>query len=194
MQGEVTATAVAEQLVAEEADEAAKAAARKVKKQKAKARKQQARSDATAASEPSAAPSTQSQQDLELTATQPQSSPSESRGGGLLSDQNAVGLQSPLQHTMAQDSDVHAVADQAMLDEPRVTSAAVAVRSPSTSSAAVEASRGADVTFLDQLFCCPITKVTLPQLPGATPTIPPPVLLPPPHFPPFALAPAPQRN
>lgn len=170
MQGEVNATAVAEQLVAEEADEAAKAAARKAKKQKAKARKQQARSDAAAASEPSAKTSMQSEQDVEHTATVPQSSPSASRGGGSLSDQDTVGPQSQLQHKIAQDSAVYALPDQATLDEPRVASAAVAVGSPSTGAAAVEASQGADATFLDQLFCCPLTKVKLAQPPGSTPT------------------------
>ncbi|KAL3163244.1 hypothetical protein ABBQ32_009644 [Trebouxia sp. C0010 RCD-2024] len=161
MLGEVNATAVAEQLVAEEADEAAKAAARKAKKQKAKARKQQARSDAAAASEPSAKTSMQSEQDVEHTATVPQSSPSASRGGGSLSDQDTVGPQSQLQHKIAQDSAVYALPDQATLDEPRVASAAVAVGSPSTGAAAVEASQGADATFLDQLFCCPLTKVAM---------------------------------
>ena len=120
MQGEVRATAVAEQLVAENADEAAKAAAKKAKKQKAKTRKQQARSDAsTAASEPSAAPSMQSEQDLGHTATLTQGRPAASRGTGSLSDQDAIILQSQLQHDTAQGSAVHALPDHVALDEPR---------------------------------------------------------------------------
>ena len=162
LQGEVTATAVAEELVAEEADEAAKAAARKAKKQKAKARKQQARSDATAASERSAAPSMQSEQDMVQAATLRQGSPSASRGNEALSDQDAADLQTQLQQETAQDSAVHALPDRAVLDEPRSASAAVAGGSPAGSSAAVNAPQGADASFLDQLFCCPITKVMLP--------------------------------
>lgn len=171
MQGEVAATAVAEQLVAQEADETAKAAARKAKKQKAKARKQQARlvltaqcsMDPTAASEPSAAPSMQSEQGLEQTVTLAHSSPAASTGGGSSSDQDAVDLQSQLQHTAAQDTAVHNPLEHVALDELRSASGAM-IGSPagSTSSAAVDASRGADAIFLDQLFCCPITKVILP--------------------------------
>ena len=111
---------MAEQLVAENADEAAKAAAKKAKKQKAKTRKQQARSDAsTAASEPSAAPSMQSEQDLGHTATLTQGRPAASRGTGSLSDQDAIILQSQLQHDTAQGSAVHALPDHVALDEPR---------------------------------------------------------------------------
>lgn len=159
------ATAAAEQLVAEEADEAAKAAARKAKKQKAKARKQQARSDAIAASEPTTAPSLQSQQDVEQASPLPHSSPSASRGSGSTSDQDAASLQSQLQQNPAQSSAGHTLPVHVALDEPRLASTAVAGGSSAGSSAAIDAPRGADATFLDQLFCCPITKVTLPTTP-----------------------------
>lgn len=157
------ATAAAEQLVAEEADEAAKAAARKAKKQKAKARKQQARSDAIAASEPTTAPSLQSQQDVEQASPLPHSSPSASSGS--TSDQDAASLQSQLQQNPAQSSAGHTLPVHVALDEPRLASTAVAGGSSAGSSAAIDAPRGADATFLDQLFCCPITKVTLPTTP-----------------------------
>ena len=181
LQGDASAAAAADSLVAEEASVAAKAAAKKAKKQKAKARRQQARSDATsgsastpAASEPSASAeaSLHRQQHAVAMATQHQSSPSGSTGQAMPPNQDTAGLQAQLQHMTAHDSAVHAA-----LDEQVVTSAAGG--SPTGKAATVDASQGDDARFLNQLFCCPITKVLLPSYypylhpPPTLPTHPP---------------------
>ncbi|KAL3154282.1 hypothetical protein ABBQ32_013773 [Trebouxia sp. C0010 RCD-2024] len=95
------ATAAAEQLLAEEADAAAKAAAKRTKKQKAKAQKQQALSEAASASEPSADISLHTQQDQAPMATLHQSSPSASRDCGLSPDSDTAGVASQLQDSAA---------------------------------------------------------------------------------------------
>lgn len=156
LQGEVPATAAAEQLLAEEADAAAKAAAKRTKKQKAKARKQQALSEATSASEPSADLSLHTQQDQAPMATLHQSSPSASRGCGLSPDQDIVSLASQVQGMMGHDA---AVLTPPALDEQLPTSATAADGGHAGSAAAVDTSQGDDARFLDQLFCCPITQV-----------------------------------
>ena len=182
LQGNASAAAAAESLVADEASEAAKAAAKKAKKQKAKTRRQQARSEATstsppAASEPSAskpsalgtsaAGSLQAQQNVEPTAAQHHSSPSSSIGHIVPPDQDAVGVQTQLQHMTVHDSVMHTLPVNVALDEQESTSAAAAAAAaaaggaPAGNAAAVGASQGDVASFLDQLFCCPITKVPL---------------------------------
>ena len=173
-QGEGSAGAAAEQLMAEEAREAAKAAAKKAKKQKAKARKQQACSDATSASETSdsqpsesqaaashlsvssasAGASMQTQQ--EPVATRHQSSPSEGRGDdGLSHDQGTDSFQQHWQHRTTSGSAMHSHRGQ----NDQVSTSAGGL--PAGGAKATDASPEADAEFLDQLFCCPITKVNL---------------------------------
>ena len=161
-----SATAAAEQLMAEEAHEAAQAAAKKAKKQKAKARKQQACSDATSSSQPLASPtgsSLQPQQDPDPKATLLQSSPSKSGGEDFLRDQAPNPFQSDMQHRTAQDSAVPVQPVHTALGEQKSTSHRSASGVPAASAAAVDAFPGAHATFLDQLFCCPITKVLPPR-------------------------------
>ena len=175
-QGEGSAGAAAEQLMAEEAREAAKAAAKKAKKQKAKARKQQACSDATSASETldsqpsesqaaashlsvssaSAGPSMQTQQDMEPVATRHQNSPPEGRGDdGLSHDQGTDSFQQHRQHRTTSGSAMHSHRGQ----NDQVSTSAGGL--PAGGAKATDASPEADAEFLDQLFCCPITKVNL---------------------------------
>ncbi|KAL3142061.1 hypothetical protein ABBQ32_004689 [Trebouxia sp. C0010 RCD-2024] len=158
MLGEGSAAAAAEQLVAEEAQEAAKAAAKKAKKQKAKARKQQARSDAISPSEAGAALSPQTP---EPTATlHHQAGSLESSANGSTPDRDSPDQQLQLQHRTAQGSTAHASSVATALIEQGSSSAA-ATDGLCNGAAAVDASRGADAIFLDQLFCCPITKVAM---------------------------------
>ena len=214
VQGEGRATAAAaEQLVAEEASEAAKAAAKKAKKQKAKARKQQAHSDAITAQQPSASqpsasppldsessasqpsasqtsnsPSSasqtsgsrssaesvlQAQQHMQLMATRHHSSPSESSGDGASPDHNTDGMQAQLQRRTAHDSAVHVFPVYPVLDEQASTSGASVDGLPAAKVPAADASREADADFLDQLFCCPITKVPLALHPPTPLSAPP---------------------
>ena len=137
--------------MAEEAREAAKAAAKKAKKQKAKARKQQARSGADSAAESSAGASLQAEQDVEPMATLHQSRPPGSTA--VSPDEHTAGLQTQLQHVSVHNSDMHTLPAPALLDEEASISGAADALS------AIDTSRGADESFLDQLFCCPITKV-----------------------------------
>ena len=164
MQGEGSAAAVAEQLVAEEAQEAAKAAAKKAKKQKAKARKQQARSDATSASTPSASaePRLQTEQHEEPMATLHQLAhalPLESRGEGSIPNPDIAGFQSEQRHTAEHASAMHSLLVQTVVDEEEVSNPGAAAGGLPAGNQ-VDSSRDADASFLHQLFCCPITKVT----------------------------------
>lgn len=168
MKGEGSATAAAEQLVAEEAKEAAKAAAKKAKKQKQKAKaRKQAPTDATPASEPVPEPSLQSQPDVEPIATPKQGSPSESRSLGLSPDQDIAG-QSQLQHVTLPGSAVLNIPEDAALNEQAAALAAAGGSPAGNAGAAVDASCEADAKFLDQLFCCPITKVLLLCIPSTS--------------------------
>lgn len=163
LKGEGSATAAAEQLVAEEAKEAAKAAAKKAKKQKqkAKAQKQQAPLDATPASEPAPEPGVQSQPDVEPTGTSKKGSPSESRDLGLPPDQNIADVQSQLQHVTLPGSARLNVEDAALDKQAPAPAATACGLRAGNAAAAVDVSCEADTKFLDQLFCCPITKVLL---------------------------------
>ena len=143
--------------MAEEADEAAKTAAKKAKKQKAKARKRQACSDATSSSQPAASQSLDSPPLASQSLTGSsllQSNSSGSRGDDLSPDHAPNPFQPDMQHTAAHESAGHIT-----LDEQVSTSGRPAAGTPSASAAAAGASPGADARFLDQLFCCPITKV-----------------------------------
>ena len=166
-------TAAAEQLVAEEAREAAKAAAKKAKKQKAKARKQQACLDAVASSQPTSSQSSHPQSlALQVSAgsslqTQPKASllkstPSERRSEDLSPDQAPDSSQPDSQHRAVHETAVNIRPAHTALHEQVSTSDRPAGGMPAASPAAVEASPGADARFLDQLFCCPITKVLPP--------------------------------
>ena len=174
-----SATATAEQLMAEEADEAAKAAAKKAKKQKAKARKQQACSDATSSSQPAASQPTspessdpqplasqlstessvQTQQDPGPKASLLQSNPSEGRSEDLSPDQAPDSFQPDPQHIPAHETALDMRPVHITLDEQVSSSDRPAGGLPAASLAAVDASPGADARFLDQLFSCPISKV-----------------------------------
>ena len=144
--------------MAEEADEVAKAAAKKAKKQKARARKQQARLDAA-----SADAILQSEQTSEVLGTLHLNGPAAGSAGEASPDQDTAGLQSQLQDKAAHSSIVHSSTPEdpvhVALEEPRSSSGgslpAVGAASPP------DISRGADATFLDQLLSCPITKVIL---------------------------------
>ena len=168
MQGDASAAVMAEELVADEDKEAAKAAAKKAKKQRAKAKKQQAHSEATAAAESAgsidaqtshsgAVTSTEStQQGTELAREVSRLSISPDRHAESSSTEGAAGPDSDSLHASAahgRDSDPVPAAqdsDDAALD------------ARTASARAVDASRHGDAEFLDQLFCCPITKVRLP--------------------------------
>ena len=162
-----SATAAAEQLMAEEADEAAKAAAKKAKKQKAKARKQQACSQPVA-SQPAALQSLDSQPLASQSPTGSsvqtllQSNSLESRGDDLSPDEDPDSCQPDSQHRAAHDSAVPIQPDTT-LNEQVSTSGRPAAGMPIASAAAADAFPGADARFLDQLFCCPITKVLPPR-------------------------------
>ena len=213
LQEEGSAAAAAEQLVAEETQEAAKAAAKKAKKEKAKARQQEARSQAPSTTSPSAAataPSLQTQHDLDPMTRLHQTDSSEiggnestpakdsgqqlqeqhpavqppvstalhhngflgSREGGSFpdSDQDATGQQPRLQYrTTHEPPGLTRVSEDTALEEEVLSSATAAAEHddggydmPATCAAAGHASPGADASFLDQLFCCPITKVLCP--------------------------------
>ena len=184
LQKEGETTAIAEQLVAEEAQEVAKAAAKKAKKQKAKARKQQARSDATSASASSPPGNMLTQHDLEPTSTLHQSSPSlpsvlESPAvANLPTEQSTAVL-----HQVAGELRVEEQGDQSspgvdkagpplqlhgLHDDDEITRPAAAAcgLSAGRGQETADTSRGADATFLDHLLCCPITKVASPSVPS----------------------------
>ena len=180
LQKEDGATAAAEQLGAEEAQEIAKAAAKKAKKQKAKARKQQARSDGTSASASSPLPSMLTQLDLEPSTTLHQSSvsspsASQSPAAAILHTEQSAAPAAALhqavnellveeqgdQSTPGADTAGHSVQLHAPHDEDEVSRPAAAAQESSSGKGqgAVDAPQGADATFLDQPFCCPLTKV-----------------------------------
>ena len=163
LQGQGSATA-AEELVAQEAKEAAKAAAQKAKKQKAKARKQQTLSDATPASKPTSEPSLQDQLDVESIATPLQGSPSQSTGFVSSPDQDTAGKQPQPQHVTVQAPAALTATEDPVLDEPASTTTAAPCgfcAGNAAGAAAADGCREADAKFLDQLFHCPVTKVPL---------------------------------
>ena len=146
-QGQKAATASAEtladQLMAEEAQAAARAASKKIKKQKAKARKQQARSeDTTAASSTVAAAAASADANV---AEDPQAS-------SVAVELSQLGLT----HVSASpDSAASAAAEVAAVTHPD--------KAAGLSAAEDQASNlHADDKFLQDLFRCPITKVSCP--------------------------------
>ena len=199
---EARAAATAEELVAEEAREAAQAAAKKAKKKKAKTRKQQTRSNATsasasppAASEPVvselsvseaavsgalAESSLQAQKDVDPITTLHHISLSGSTSHGMPPDQDTAGLQAQLQQLTLHDSAMQTLPVHAVLDEEVATSAAADGGLPAGGAAAGVTPQGGHASFLDQLFCCPITKVLTPSnfTTVPTPTFFPPTLTP----------------
>ena len=92
-------------------------------------------------------------------ATLHQSSPSERSSHGLSPDQDTASLQSQLQHMAVNDPAMLTLPVDTVLDEQVSASAAVVGGLHAGETAAVDASHGADARFLDQLFCCLITKV-----------------------------------
>ena len=173
---EARAAAAAEELMAEEVYEAAKAAAKKAKKQKAKARKQQARSSATsAAASPPAAASEVSAgaclQDVEAMAALHYSSSSGSTSHAVPPDQDTAGLQTQLQQLAVHDSAMHALPVRAVLEEEVATSASAGGGFHAGTAQAYGVAQGGNASFLDQLFCCPITQVLGPSHPTTLPIL-----------------------
>ena len=149
-QGQKAATASAEtladQLMAEEAQAAARAASKKVKKQKAKAKKQQARSEnATAASSTAAAAAAAASADADV-AEDPQASSVATAFGQL-----------ELTHVSASPSSAASTAAEvAAMTQNEKAEDGVSVPEHT------ESSHDADDKFLQDLFRCPITKVSCP--------------------------------
>ena len=155
-QGQKAATASAEtladQLMAEEAEAAARAASKKVKKQKAKAKKQQARSENdTAASSTAAAAAADAAADASAdadadVAEDPQASSVATAFGQL-----------GLTHASASpDSAALNAAEVAAMTQADKAEAGLSVSEDQTSNL------DADDKFLQDLFRCPITKVSCP--------------------------------
>ncbi len=133
-----SAEGLANQLVAEEAQAAARAASKKAKKQKAKARKLQGRSDALAAALPQAddhAPAEAAEDELGDIVT---AAPALSEAM-LAGDSAAAGLAK------------HNAAALANLNQAESNKE----QQPDQAS-----SHNADDKFLQDLFCCPLTKVS----------------------------------
>ena len=104
----------------------------------------------------------QSQPDVEPTVTPKRGGLSDSGSLGLSADQDIACLQSQLQHVVLPGSALLNVREDDALDEQALTPAAAAGRlHAGNAAAALNASCEADAKFLDQLFCCPITKVLL---------------------------------
>ena len=154
LQGQHSAAAAAEQLVAEQASEAAQAAAKKVKKQN----EWKLILQVPSASEPPAGASMQPQQIVEPIAPLHQRSPSGSKCAG---ESDTAGLQTQPQHLAVHNSAMRTLPAPTLLDE-HVSASDAAADEYFAGNPAIDASRGADPTFLDQLFCCPITKVPPP--------------------------------
>lgn len=132
-----SAEGLADQLVAEEAQAAAKAASKKAKKQKAKARKLQGRSDAVAAALPEAPAQAIEAEDQQL--------------GDNVAAASAVG------EPMLEGSS--ASAGLAKHDAAALVNLTQAEGMKEQQP--VEASsHNADEKFLQNLFCCPLTKVS----------------------------------
>lgn len=74
-------------------------------------------------------------------------------------DQALDSFQPDPQHIAAHETAVNMQSVHIALDEQVSSSDRPADGMPAASPAAVDASPGADARFLDQLFCCPITKV-----------------------------------
>ena len=137
------------------------------------------------ASQPSAGASLQTQQDAETTAAV---YPTDSTGHRLLPDQQHASLPAQLHCMTVQGSVTHTLPVHVAMDEQEPPSAAAAAGgTPAGNAAAVTASQRDDASFLDQLFCCPITKVLSSSYPSVSIPIPyfsppsPPHLLLPPH-------------
>lgn len=136
-----SAEGLADQLVAEEAQAAARAASKKAKKQKAKARKLQGRSDALAAALPQAddqAPAEATEAENERLIDNLAAAPAQSQpmlegdsAAADLAKQNAAALANPVQ-------------PEGMKEQQPVEAS----------------SHNADDKFLQDLFRCPLTKVS----------------------------------
>ena len=150
-QGQKAATASAEtladELMAEEAQAAARAASKKVKKQKAKARKQQARSeDHNTAASSTAAAAASADADADV-AEDPQAS----------SVATAFGQLELTYVSASPDSAASAAAEVAAMTQDEKAEDGVSVPADQE-----ESSHDADDRFLQDLFRCPITKVSCP--------------------------------
>ena len=153
------ASAAAEELVADEDREAAKAAAKKVKKQRAKAKKQQARTEATAAAEPAGSIDADSSHSVdncspESKSVSPPPSDQHLQLTAALSDvsMSATTFDATVQHaaTVMQSHDADAAPHRTTVSGRPLHDLPIA-----NAQEAPEA----DADFLQQRFCCPITKV-----------------------------------
>ena len=143
MQEDTSAAAAAEQLVAEVAKEAVKAAAKKAKKQKAKTRKQQAQSQATAA----AALAGSIDRESSLVAL---------RQGA--AEQGLIGTMGDLDISQHRADQTSAVQDLAAAQPQPQCWHGNGVHEKGFGPGTDEGPNG-DADFLNQLFCCPVTKV-----------------------------------
>ena len=150
IQEDTGAAATAQQLVADEDKEVAKAAAKKAKKQKAKAKKQQAQSNTTAAAELAGSTDKESSSN----SLQPGSSAAAAQQESKLT--NAMSQLHISKHELDQTPGVPhpaALQPQSMVH--------VSGEREEGLGTGTDACREGDEEFLDQLSCCPITKVHL---------------------------------
>ena len=168
------ASATAEELVADEDREAAKAAAKKVKKQNAKAKKQQARTEATAAAEPAGSIDADSSHTVyncspESNLVSPPPSDQHQQLTAALSDvsTSATTFDATVQHAadhQSGTSPLPAATTIMQSHDADTASHGTASGRPlhNLSTANAQGAPDADADFLQQLFCCPITKVPYP--------------------------------
>ena len=96
-----------------------------------------------------------------------QSSTSQGRGDTLSPDQDTNNPEPDQQHRTALDSDTHTLPAHTAVDDEKPRSGSEAGALPAAGATATGASQGADASFLDHLFCCPVTKVHLLRPPAA---------------------------
>ena len=166
--GEPTAADTAEELIADEAKDAAKAAAKKAKKQRAKVRKQQAQAT------PDAAPSASVHEASAAVIAAAVLKDCEVKGGtshiATLTDR---AHESPAAQNAAIDVDrMHDLslsescalrhgAEVAPALQASASTTKIAPGVTGVAAAKADASQSGEAEFLDQLFCCPTTKVSL---------------------------------
>ena len=143
MQGGKNAAATAEELVADEDREIAKAAAKKAKKQKAKARKQQTHFDTTVAAAIAGS-------------IDKESSNTALKQGA--AEQGLIGTMGDLDISQHRADQTSAVQDPAAAQPQPQGSHGNGVHEKGFGPG-TDAGQNGDADFLNQLFCCPITKV-----------------------------------
>ena len=78
-------------------------------------------------------------------------------------DQDAAGLQMQLQHMTAPDCAMPTLHEPDVEDEQTLTPASADVGESLANAVADDNSQAGNASFLDQLLCCPITKVHAPS-------------------------------